>query len=507
MPTGPAVRAAPPKARSAGTATHPTLEPDAVGAPTSRTYRPAAVRRHRRITPWRRAVNNLVTRARRGPSIAAPSRHHDGPTAPATTAAATAATALAAIGRARVAGAPIPAEPRAGMSIGARYVLVSSLTDGPGHVWVAWDRARRCHVRLRRITSSADGRSEALRLAHAAARLAHPSILPVHAVLNDVHAWIVTDAPSGRTLTEVVRHDGPMSEPRAGRIGLAIADALAAAHRAGVVHGRLSPDDVVLDADDRISITGFGIDPDVTSRPAADYAAPERLGRERPGAAADLWSLGAVLHFAVTGVPPFGLFGYWRTPSAIMRMLAWPIEVSQAERLKRVLRWLCQTDRHRRPSMRQVRRQLRQLASEHPVTRRVAPPPPELAFDPVWAVFAPAVRQPSPSHGDLARAPRPEHTSRSRQAPRSRLAPRPERSGEHTHPGPTARRAGNRSRWRLWLALAVAGAIVVVGGAALTAMATAPFGLDLATVKSIATCVLISIALVPIAIAAGAAAD
>nr|BFE58154.1 hypothetical protein GCM10020063_026800 [Dactylosporangium thailandense] len=503
VPAGPAIRAAPPKARPAGTATHPTLEPDVVGASTSRTHRPAAVRRHRRITPWRRAVNNLVTRVRRGASIAALSRHHDGPTAPATTAAATTAatTAMAAIGRARVPGAPIPAEPRAGMWIGARYVLASSLTDGTGHVWVAWDRARRCHVRLRRITSSADGRSEALRLAHAAARLAHPSILPVHAVLNDVHAWIVTDAPSGRTLTEVVRHDGPMSEPRAGRIGLAIADALAAAHRAGVVHGRLSPDDVVLDADDRISITGFGIDPDVTSRPAADYAAPERLGRERPGAAADLWSLGAVLHFAVTGVPPFDLFGYWRTPSAIMRTLAWPIEVSRAERLKRVLRWLCQTDPHRRPSLRQVRRHLRHLASEPPVTRRVAPPPPELAFDPVRAVFAPAVRQPPPSHGDLARAPRPERTPRSRQAPRAK------RSGEHTHPGPVARRPGNRSRWRLWLALVVAGVIVVVGGAALTAMAAAPFGLDLATVKSIATCVLISTALVPIAIAAGAAAD
>ncbi|WP_433089299.1 protein kinase domain-containing protein [Dactylosporangium sp. CA-052675] len=515
VPIGPAIRAAAPKAGSVGTATHPTLEPDVVGAPTSRTYRPAAVRRHRRMTPWRRAVNNLVTRARRGTAIATTGRHDGGPTAPAatapdTTAAATTATALAAIGRAWAAGAPIPGEPRAGMSVAARYVLASCLTGGTGHRWVAWDRARRCHVRLRRITSSADGRSEALRLAHAAARLAHPSIQPVHAVLNDAHAWIVTDAPSGRTLTEVVRHDGPMSEPRAGRIALAIADALAAAHRAGVVHGRLSPDDVVLDADDRVSVTGFGIDPDFTSRPAADYAAPERLGRERPDAAADLWSLGAVLHFAVTGVPPFSLFGYWRTPGAIRRTLTWPIEAPRAERLKRVLRWLCQTDRRRRPSVRQVRRHLRRLASEHPVTRRAsehpvtrraAPPSPELAFDPVRAVFAPAVRQPVSSHGGLARAPRPEPTSRSRQAPR------PERSGEHPHPGPAARRAGDRSRWRFWLALVVAGAIVVVGGAALSAMATAPFGLDLATVKSIATCVLISTALVPIAIATGAAAD
>jgi hypothetical protein len=122
-----------------------------------------------------------------------------------------------------------------------------------------------------------------------------------------------------RTLSEVVRTDGPLSPQRTAHVGLALLGALETAHRQGIVHRDVKPGNVLLGPDlgglpGRVVLTDFGIastagDASITSTglllgsPA--YIAPERARGHTPGPPSDLWSLGATLFTAVEGRPPY----------------------------------------------------------------------------------------------------------------------------------------------------------------------------------------------------------
>nr|MDT0667009.1 protein kinase [Micromonospora sp. DSM 115978] len=97
-------------------------------------------------------------------------------------------------------------------------------------------------------------------------------------------------------------------------IGLALADALAAAHSAGVLHRDVKPGNVLLGRDGRVRLTDFGIAATegeatltcsgaLVGSPA--YIAPERVRGSSGSPASDLWGLGATLYSAVEGSPPF----------------------------------------------------------------------------------------------------------------------------------------------------------------------------------------------------------
>ena len=121
--------------------------------------------------------------------------------------------------------------------------------------------------------------------------------------------------PEG-TLGDRVRAEGALAPDEVRRIGLALTDAVGAAHEAGVLHRDLKPDNVLLGRRDDPKLADFGIariaGQSVTSTSSAQafrgtilHAAPELLDGEQPTEATDIWSIGSTLYTLCTGHAPF----------------------------------------------------------------------------------------------------------------------------------------------------------------------------------------------------------
>lgn len=133
----------------------------------------------------------------------------------------------------------------------------------------------------------------------------------------DPHAdppWMVTAYIDGPSLEEAVRRYGPLPPERARALGAGLAEGLAAIHAHGLIHRDLKPGNVVM-AEDGPRIIDFGIARSVDSTGLTStgavvgtfaYMSPEQIRGELATPAMDVFSLGCVLAFAVTGRPPFG---------------------------------------------------------------------------------------------------------------------------------------------------------------------------------------------------------
>src|SRR5216684_2667402 len=129
-----------------------------------------------------------------------------------------------------------------------------------------------------------------------------------------IRAELATAYVAGPSLSEAVTGDGPMSVRSALALAAGLAEGLSAIHAAGVVHCDLKPSNVLLSQDgprvidfgisraaEPVSVTGAGL---VAGSPG--FMSPEQALGEEIGSPSDIFSLGAVLTFAATGVGPFG---------------------------------------------------------------------------------------------------------------------------------------------------------------------------------------------------------
>ena len=209
-------------------------------------------------------------------------------------------------------------------TVAGRYRLLDRLgSGGMGTVWRAQDVVLGRDVAVKEVTfppGVSEEEREVLRErtrreARAAARLDHPSAVTVYDVAEeDGIPFLVMELVEARTLSEVVRTDGPLSPHRTAEVGLAVLGALEAAHAQGILHRDVKPSNVLLREDGRVVLTDFGIatftgDSSITSTGlllgSPSYMAPERAKGEQPGPPSDLWALGATLFTAVEGRAPF----------------------------------------------------------------------------------------------------------------------------------------------------------------------------------------------------------
>ncbi|MEU9153470.1 protein kinase [Streptomyces sp. NPDC048417] len=210
-------------------------------------------------------------------------------------------------------------EPEAGDRISGRYVLREAIgRGGMGVVWRAWDERlqRRVAVKCARL----DDPRAAQRLmgeARNAGRLHHPNIVGVFDFVDEgATCWIVMEYVPSRSLAQLMAEDGPLSPEDVGSVGCQMADALAKSHAEGVVHGDVTPENILVTAEGVARLTDFGISralwSDTTQsvtggvRGKPRYLAPEVARGRQPGEKADVFSLGAALFAAVEGRSPYG---------------------------------------------------------------------------------------------------------------------------------------------------------------------------------------------------------
>jgi hypothetical protein len=166
------------------------------------------------------------------------------------------------------------------------------------------------------LTEDPAVRRRFLRESRVAASIDHPNVLPIYyAGEENGVAYIAMRHVPGDDLRALVRRLSRLDPHRAAGIVAQVAAALDAAHAAGLVHRDVKPANVLLGPADHAYLTDFGLTKNMLSEAGAtrpghwvgtlDFVAPEQIRGERVDARADVYGLGCLLYFALTGRPPF----------------------------------------------------------------------------------------------------------------------------------------------------------------------------------------------------------
>jgi serine/threonine protein kinase/Tol biopolymer transport system component len=262
-----------------------------------------------------------------------------------------------------------------------RYMIVGLVGQGGfGRIYAAHDKDLRRIVALKVLAGPVSShRDRLIEEARAATALNHPNIVTVYETLTaDDHLAIVMEFVDGQSLRQIL-HDaaGPLPLEKVVRYTRQIAEALSAAHEAGITHRDVKPENILVRKDEYIKLVDFGLATHVLATSADTgngmvagtlrYISPEQLRGEAASPAADVFSLGLVLYEMAAGEHPFQGKSPLDTADAIATRQ--PSPPSRRVRgippaMERLVMGMLAKDPAVRPSTTEVVRSLERIAGE-----------------------------------------------------------------------------------------------------------------------------------------------
>lgn len=202
-----------------------------------------------------------------------------------------------------------------------RYKILSPLgTGGMAVVYKAQDLSlgRLVAVKVLRdhLTNDTEFLARFQQEARAAANLAHPNIVTVHDFgVDSGRYYIVMEYIEGKDLKTVIKEAGQLKPEAALDLAIQMCAGVGYAHRAGLVHCDIKPQNMLVTPDGRIKVADFGIARALsTLRPgettevvwgSPQYYSPEQAAGEHPSPASDVYSIGVVMYEMLAGRLPF----------------------------------------------------------------------------------------------------------------------------------------------------------------------------------------------------------
>lgn len=201
-----------------------------------------------------------------------------------------------------------------------RYELVEFIgKGGMALVYRAIDRRTKHSVAVKILQPEFSKDKEFLarfeREAMTASKMSHHNIVNLLDVGQEGDLrYIVMEYVQGRTLKEVIQQKGALPPTVAAQIGIRILSALQHAHKNGIIHRDIKPQNILVHADGHVKVADFGIARVAGSSTiskadsvmgSVHYFSPEQAKGEEVTFASDLYSVGVVLYEMLTGVPPF----------------------------------------------------------------------------------------------------------------------------------------------------------------------------------------------------------
>jgi serine/threonine protein kinase len=265
--------------------------------------------------------------------------------------------------------------------IGGRYRVQSAIgRGGMGTVWLCRDETLHREVAVKQVGlipgESVTDSARAFREARSSAGLSHRNVVTIFDVVEESgHVWLVMEYVRGRSLSQIIKQDGPLDPALVADIGAQVADGLATLHAVGIMHRDVKPGNVLVREDGVAKISDFGI-----ARAAGDatltqsghmtgtpsYFSPHLAQGGEPGPADDVWALGATLYAAVEGRSPYERRS---NPVAVLHDIVsdQPPRPQHADFLEPALERMLDRDPASRWSMQDAGHVLRKLADGHPL--------------------------------------------------------------------------------------------------------------------------------------------
>jgi serine/threonine protein kinase len=315
----------------------------------------------------------------------------------------------------------------AGAKLGNFEIVELLGRGGMGEVWRARDARLKRDVAIKVLPAGLardpDRIARFEREARAASALNHPNIVSVYDIGCDNGTyWIATELVRGDTLRRMIEA-GPMPAPKAVDIATQVANGLAAAHAAGLVHRDLKPDNIMVTRDGHVKILDFGLakqrrsaqdstTTDLTDEGVvlgtAGYMSPEQVRGEAVDHRSDLFSFGVVLYEMLCGKRAFAGASSVEVMNAILKDDPPELPASVPPALGRIVRRCLEKEQARR--FQSAADLAFALQPSSPSLPRVAAPKHRPSLK--WAALAASVAALGSAYAWLSRPPLPPRITR-----------------------------------------------------------------------------------------------